>query len=403
MIKQRASKFADLSNLKPNKTKAILFFIGLLLVLKLSTLIIFNLPYLILKSTFEYFGDFNKIENYKNLGKDPFENVSRASNETKQEVFVIIIGESTSKSHMGIYGYHRETTPLLEDIEEELIVYRDVISPHTYTTASLAKCLTLGNFENPEGNYEGSIIQLLNQSNFKTYWISNQRPVGIFESQITKLGMQAHKSFFLNTRHTNENTNFDEVLLEKLNEVLLDDGNKKVLFLHMVGAHINYKKRYPENFKYFKNSFETKYNNKRDYEVINAYDNAVRYSDYVIRNVIESIRNQNVNSFVLYFSDHGEEVYDDIDFSGHSADQIITKNIYEIPLFLWASDKYKRKKKIDYNLGIKYMTDDLFHSIADLTDVKANQVDSTRSIFSKYFKERKRIIRDTIDYDIFFK
>jgi heptose-I-phosphate ethanolaminephosphotransferase len=105
----------------------------------------------------------------------------------------------------------------------------------------------------------------------------------------------------------------------------------------------------------------------------------------------------------LYFSDHGEEVYDKIDFSGHSADQVITQNIYEIPLLLWVSEKYKHNKSIPNNFNSKYLTDDLFHSIADLVDVKSEEVDSSRSIFSEHFKERKRIIRDTIDYDILFK
>ena len=98
---------------------------------------------------------------------------------------------------MGIYGYERETTPLLKKIKDELKIYENVISPHTYTIGTLTKSLTLGNYENPEMKYKGSIIQLLNKANFKTYWISNQRPVGIFESQTTKIALGADKSFFL--------------------------------------------------------------------------------------------------------------------------------------------------------------------------------------------------------------
>ena len=304
---------------------------------------------------------------------------------------------------MSIYGYHRETTPLLDEINNELLIYKNAISPHTYTIASLSKSFTLGNYEKPEDKFQGTIIQLLNQANFKTYWISNQRPIGVFDSQVTKMGMAANKAYFLNTRHTNEKTNFDEVLLKKLDEVLLDDGNKKVIFLHMIGAHINYKNRYPENFNYFQNGFDTRFDDKQIYEVINSYDNAVRYSDYIIREVIESAKKLNQRSCVLYFSDHGEEVYDEIDFSGHSADQVITKNIYEIPLLLWVSEKYNENKSIPNNFNLKYLTDDLFHSIADLVDVTSEEVDSSRSIFNEHFKERKRIIRDTIDYDNLYK
>ena len=47
--------------------------------------------------------------------------------------------------------------------------------------------------------------------------------------------------------------------------------------------------------------------------------------------------------------------------------------------------------------------DDLFHSMADLFSIKAKEVDYTRSIFSEHFKERKRIVGDSVDYDNYFK
>jgi heptose-I-phosphate ethanolaminephosphotransferase len=48
------------------------------------------------------------------------------------------------------------------------------------------------------------------------------------------------------------------------------------------------------------------------------------------------------------------------------------------------------------------MIDDLFHSIADLLDISAKEVERSRSIFSHDFIDRKRIIKDTINYDTFF-
>ena len=49
------------------------------------------------------------------------------------------------------------------------------------------------------------------------------------------------------------------------------------------------------------------------------------------------------------------------------------------------------------------MTDDMFHSIADISNISSDQVDTTRSIFNESFKEIKRIIKDTIDFDSYFK
>ena len=70
---------------------------------------------------------------------------------------------------------------------------------------------------------------------------------------------------------------------------------------------------------------------------------------------------------------------------------------------LWQSEKYKKGRKIDADVDKPYMTDDLFHGLADLMGIKCNQVDYQRSIFSDRFKDRPRIILDSIDYDKSFK
>ncbi|WP_298346394.1 phosphoethanolamine transferase [uncultured Algibacter sp.] len=357
---------------------------------------------MVVRASIQYYKEGKKLGEYANDKYGNFKNVHRKWSSNDQEIYIIIIGEATSRLHFGLYDYYRDTTPLLGEIEDELLIYNDVISPETYTIASLTKALTLGNYENPNAKYDGSILQLLNQANFKTYWISNQKPIGVNDSHITKIGLGAKKAIFLNIKHSKEKTLFDGSLVEKMNEVLLEEGDKKIIFLHTLGAHVNYAYRYPDNFKFFNNQIpRSKFNEDYIYEQINAYDNAIRYSDYIIRTVIETIRKHNVISFVLYFSDHGEEVYDEIAFSGHFRDENLTKNIYEIPMVLWCSKKYQNKSEVSLNLDSKFMIDDIFHGIADLTGVNANRVDSTRSIFNKYFKDRKRIIRDTIDYDNF--
>ncbi|PIA82291.1 hypothetical protein BFR04_11060 [Gaetbulibacter sp. 4G1] len=395
--------FSNFSKVKFNKIKIFSLFVILISFLKFSGLIIYNLPYKVLRSTVEYYTESKKLGDYVNNKTGNFTNVFRHFDVEEKEVYVIVIGESTARSHLGIYDYYRETTPLLEEIEDELLVYKKVISPDTYTIASLTKALTLGNYENPEGKYKGSIIQLLNKAKFKTYWISNQKPIGLNDSHVTKIGLGTEKAFFLNIKHSSEKTIFDDVLVEKLNSVLQERGNKKVIFLHTLGTHFNYKNRYPEDFDFFNNVIpKSKFKEEKIYAQINAYDNAVRYADYIVRSVIESTKKNNATSFVLYFSDHGEEVYDDIRFSGHFRDKIKTKNVYEIPMLLWCSESFKERENIHFNLDSKYMIDDMFHSIADLLSINAKEVDSTRSIFSEYFKERKRIVRDTIDYDTFF-
>ena len=71
-------------------------------------------------------------------------------------------------------------------------------------------------------------------------------------------------------------------------------------------------------------------------------------------------------------------------------------------MLLWRSEKYKESNPLFFDANRPYMSDDLFHSLAQLLKIKANEVDSTRSIFSKYYQKRQRLILQTEDYDLKF-
>ncbi|MFV9552126.1 phosphoethanolamine transferase [Algibacter sp. PT7-4] len=385
---------------KPFKFKVSILFILILVFLKISDFIIYNMPYLVLKSATEYYVDSKKLDAYATKKNVNFNDAIRDEN-LEEELYVIILGESTSRSHLGLYNYYRNTTPKLDSLTNELLVYNNVISPHVYSIGAITKILTLGNYENPKKISEGSIIQLLNQVGFNTYWLSNQRPLGPFESMITKIAMSSNYNKFISTEIAKYSKVLDGELLHEFNKVINNDIKKKVVFIHLMGTHYNYEYRYPETFNKFKNKPKTKFLTQESATKINQYDNAVLYNDFIISEIISRLKDLNLNSFALYFSDHGEEMYDDINLAGHNED-IYSKKMFEIPFFLWRSEKYKASKQLFFDADRPYMTDDLFHSIADLISVKANLVDTTKSIFNKNFKSRKRIIKSTIDFDAYF-
>ncbi len=399
--KTRNSDLKKLVVSRKGKLKIIGLIIGIFIFLKLSTLIVFNLPYLVVRSSYKYQVESKKLGNYKESKYGSFNNVNRLTN-NEDEVYVIIIGESTSRSHFSIYNYYRETSPELKKLKDELLIYKDVISPHVYSIGALTKILTLSNYENPDKTADGSIIQLLNSAGFETYWLSNQRPIGPYESLITKISLSAKKQKFLTTTIAGKSKVLDEDLLYEFDKVVENDVKKKVIFLHLMGTHHHYENRYPESFNKFRDTPRTNFKSKESFSKINHYDNAVLYNDYLVSSVIKKVDSLNESSFVLYFADHGEEMFDDINMAGHNED-IYSKNMFDIPFVLWRSREYENKKEINFIKDRKYMVDDLFYSIADLLDIKAVEVDFSRSIFSNSFKERQRIIKDTIDYDVFFK
>jgi heptose-I-phosphate ethanolaminephosphotransferase len=338
-----------------------------------------------------------RFESITKKQKSELENVFRKKTYNNEEIYVLVIGESTNRHHMNLYGYDRNTTPNLNKIKSELFVFNDVISPHAQTIPSLKKVLTFANYENTKNFYDkGSLIQYMNKSGFETYWISNQLPIGRWETLVTVLAKSSNYVSFVNEI----GLSFDKKILKPLDNALNNKASKKFIVIHLMGTHIKYCKRYPDKFKYFDNNLFSY--NDRKHNTINCYDNAVLYNDFIISEIIRLVKKKNKNSFVLYFSDHGEDVYDTGNFVGHSED-LGTKYMFQIPFILWVSEQYRlinnqKVKRFQNYLTRKYMTDDVIYSLFDLMNITFESYDSKRSIFAKDFKFRNRLIRER-NYD----
>lgn len=340
-----------------------------------------NFPFVLYSSVIEYITERNLIDQIESNAA-PFEDVQLLSE--RNETHVVVIGESTSRLHFGLYGYYRQTTPRLNEISDELFIFDNVVSGDTYTVGSLTKALVVKD----KGAYAGNLIQLFNQASFKTFWVSNQPPIGIYETLVTKIALSSDYTLFTTTESPEKLMNFDGVLLEHLDKALHDPSPRKVIFIHLMGTHADYEYRYPKSFDVFKSEIE----NKKQ-QTIDHYDNAVLYNDYILREIIEKVRNNTTRSSVIYFSDHGEEVYDSIEFAGHSVNGDFTLNLVEIPFLYWNN----MNKKVPNNfLQRPFILNDLTHSLADLYGIYAKQIDTTKSIFHNSFKPQKRIIRENI-------
>ncbi|MEJ6791612.1 MAG: sulfatase-like hydrolase/transferase, partial [Lacinutrix sp.] len=136
--------------------------------------------------------------------------------------------------------------------------------------------------------------------------------------------------------------------------------------------------------------------------IINEYDNAIRYNDFVVREIIEKVKSKNENSYVLYFSDHGDEVFDTIDFVGHN-EYHGTKPMYEVPFVVWFSKKYKQTNPELFNIENihqrPYLLEDFIHSFSNISNITFDKYETEKSIFSNKFSIKKRLIKKGEDYD----
>jgi heptose-I-phosphate ethanolaminephosphotransferase len=377
---------------------ALLFFLVLSLgFLRITKLIDQNFPYLVARGVVDYQEEHEKLAGLaidEKLGN--FTSVKSSAEQAR--TFVLIIGESTTKHHLELYGYPRQNNPKLSKRTEQLHVFQDVISTNAFTIASLKTALSLNNFNSES---ESTIIQLFNQADFETHWISNQRPIGPYESIVTKMSRAADFYTYTNTAIAGRKTPLDEVLLPHLETTLNRKAKDKFIVLHVLGTHLQYKDRYPKTFDKFKGTPPNlNFLHEEAIEKRNEYDNAVLYTDYLIDKVIQQVEQQNGESYVLYFSDHGEEVFLHQDFAGHNDDNP-TPSMFEVPFLLWVNQDFHQNFNRVMDTKRQYSLRDFIHSLADLSAIEFEEFEAKKSVFSEEFRNEERKIKNNIDYSDF--
>lgn len=346
----------------------------------------YNFLYLSVSSVFEYIDEQQKMLQY-NIDK-PIADIEdfKFRDSIDEATYVLVLGESTTRRRMSVYGYKRKTTPFLDSLKPDLWLYEDVISSHAHTIGALKDALTLNSLSTDK---DFSIIQMMNQAGFKTFWISNQRPIGQYESLVTLIAKSSDKYITKNTASDGTITPYDDVLLPEFKKALKDDAPKKFIVLHPLGTHLLYSDRYPDQFNKFKGISPSNFDHQQAHRRSNAYDNAVLYHDFFLKQIFEEMAVINHHSYILYFSDHGDEVYENIDFSGH-AEENPTKSMLEIPFFIWMNDSFRQQFSAQYLPKNPYSLKNFLHGFSELNGIKFKGFDSTKSIFSRQFKTLER-------------
>lgn len=324
------------------------------------------------------------------------------------QISVIIIGESLNRNHMSIYGYHRKTNPRLE-MRDDIFVFNDVISPYSNTLNSVLSALTESNIDNKKPFHESiSLIDVFHSAGFHTSWLSNQSPIGVWDNGVFNIAQISDQIVFVNTSANSsfESTyslSLDDALLKPLNDLLNQPAKNKLIIIHLMGNHSDYSKRYPSQYQKYTSS-ETK-----KQRIINEYDNAVLYNDFIIDSVFNILKfheetSKNTLISAIYFSDHGENVYDINDKVGHDYVGRIPNPNVEIPFIVWVSSNYTEIysnlfPNLTHNVNKPFMLDDLFHSALNLSGLSYKDYEPNRSLFSSHFNfMRKRILEDGYHY-----
>jgi glucan phosphoethanolaminetransferase (alkaline phosphatase superfamily) len=325
--------------------------------------------------------------------------------------YVVVVGESLSKYHMHLYGYDRPTTPHLDALERagELHVLRNVVTSHAQTVEALFSALTLPT----EHGRMRTIIDVFNAAGFGTYWLSNQWQFSLHSfpnnaSLVAELTRSAGAHVWLNSvdltaQENQSKAHLDEQLLPALDRALADGAHRdKLVFLHLMGNHFNYDARYTE-FVAFDGPARCG-GDAASQRVVDEYDSSVVYNDGIVKRIIDRVAEVPGETFVLYFSDHGEEVFDFRAHAGH-LDALLSPYMAEVPFMVWLSPRY-RESHPDIVAALATARDrpasleNLSQSLAGLAGLSVPGARLERSLVARRYTAAPRITADR-DYDAF--
>ena len=300
-------------------------------------------------------------ENYKEVSRDFKFDARSEHSGTAPEVYVMVVGETARAHNFSLYGYPRNTNPLLSKTPG-IKAFPNVTTQSNTTHKSVPMLLSVASAEDFERLFhEKGILAAFKEAGFHTVFISNQLPNHSF---IDFLGEQADEHYFLKKENALQGNHYDEDLLQKLDEILpkADASSsahyryrKLFVVLHSYGSHFNYQERYPRSFAYFKpdSRSEAKSENRRD--LLNAYDNTIRYTDYILHGIIERLQKWEgiqtktdgvycqPTSAMLYTSDHGENIFDDDrHLFLHAAPKASDYELH-VPFIIWTSEGFSKQ------------------------------------------------------------
>ena len=329
----------------------------------------------------------------------PLQNLIDHNND-EENTFVLVIGESTNRNRMSLYGYKRDTTPRLKSIKDELIVFNNVYSPRPYTIEVLQQDLTFADERNPQLYLSKvNLINIMKQAGYETYWITNQQTQTKRNTMLTTFSKISDHQIYLNNNRNQNSSSYDEVVIKPFHNILKNHSiKKKFIVIHLIGTHSRYDYRYPKKFAKFDNQKVDIKLDEKNTNTYNNYDNAVYYNDFVISKLIETVKTIDHNGALLYLSDHGEEVFDDEKLNKMGRNEgTPTSSMYTIPFMIYGNETWQKNNMIErlkINTNKNYSASDLIYTFSDLSNLTYDDFDSTRSIINDSFIEREVFIGD---------
>ncbi len=320
-------------------------------------------------------------------------NARKASTSDKPKLMFLVVGETARAQNFSQLGYTRPTNRFT-DMEPTLTF--DIASCGTYTSYSLPcmfSNLSREQFD-PKSGAVGSvrdgILQVLKKSGVQVTWLENDGGCKGVCKDIATIEIKPQQD---DPKYCTKDTCYDKVMLSYADQLSRNVTEDTVIVFHLIGSHgPRYYERYPERFRtYQPDCNRPDVENCAVAEIVNAYDNTIAYTDYVIYQLIEILeqRFDHNDPMLLYLSDHGESLGENNIYLHAAPYALAPAEQKRVPLQLWLPNASADDMRIDLSC-LKGLTarkhfsqDNLFHTLMGLMQVTSSEYDSSYDLLAQ--------------------
>jgi glucan phosphoethanolaminetransferase (alkaline phosphatase superfamily) len=346
------------------------------------------------------------------------------ADESVRQVHMLVIGESASKRCFGLYGYDRQTTPLMERMPG-VMTFEDATSGATSTILAVPHMITnTAPGQVLEATRQPSVLTAYKRAGYRVYWLSTQRKHGTFDTLTSLFAEDADEAVF-------QGGNFDlygagayggasdKELLPLVRSILARNDPKALIVLHTIGSHGPYPARYsPKAARFpvdaraatsalFRIAAPGAVASPEDLRLAqDAYDNSICATDFLLANLVNDLKGLNASTWFCYMSDHGENT--STAPAGKFMHGMVSPEVVEVPLLMWLSPQYEAAHgptaaALRSHLSVPVSAANLFHTLLDLGGLSFEGVRAEKSLASKAYQASQRLVCDPAgrvsDYD----
>ncbi|CAM3334421.1 MULTISPECIES: phosphoethanolamine transferase [Thalassospira] len=270
--------------------------------------------------------------------------------DNKPTLMFLVIGETARAQSVAANGYTRPTSPFTSQIDG-MLAFQDVSSCGTATAVSVPcmfSPMDHAGYDGDVARHSESLMDVLTHAGVDVLWKEND---------------EGCKGVCDRVRHIDISpddfpgdcvlgTCFDAVMLRGLEgEVASGEPHDQLIAFHLMGSHgPTYYKRYPDEHRAFvPDCPRSDIENCSAEELINTYDNTIRYTDFIVAQLTERLKayQDDYNVVLLYVSDHGESLGEGGLYLHGAPYMLAPTEQTKVPMMIWMSDGYADANRIE--------------------------------------------------------